>query len=157
MVELMLEHGANRNKKDGSGNTALAYAATRGHLGVAVLLLKIGADSNVENRQGMTPLMLAASEDRLDVTRFLLQHKAKTDISDFTGRTAMMLAQRTGKPAAIRVVQEAGVKEQSLLIMRPTFLPIYREIKTPEPENVDGGNMSPAVLLAPHLLHAVAR
>ena len=59
----------------------------------------------------MTPLMLAATEGRIDVLHLLLERKAVTDLRDYTGRTALMWARRTGKRTAIRILEDAGIRE----------------------------------------------
>eukprot|EP00198_Chlamydomonas_reinhardtii_P006977 XP_001696313.1 predicted protein [Chlamydomonas reinhardtii] len=59
VVRYLLERGADVNAIDLGDNTALHWAAMRGHVEVVRCLLGAGADRAAANAQGRTPLDLA--------------------------------------------------------------------------------------------------
>lgn len=54
MVNMLLAAGADINKQDMFGNTALIRAATKGRTGIMNFLIKKGADESITNNQGAT-------------------------------------------------------------------------------------------------------
>jgi len=60
------------NSQDGTGNTALHLATTKGKTNVVHLLLENGADPNIYNNEGETPLLLAFRSSSL-IASILLQ------------------------------------------------------------------------------------
>ena len=96
MVGILLEAGADPDKKDGhpstrqygysGGWTALSVAAEKGHGDIVRMLLEAGADPGVENEEGETALALAAREGHGVVVRLLEEaganDKKKSDRGD---------------------------------------------------------------------------
>ena len=68
-VELLLQHGAAINGRNGDGNTALHLAAFLGRAETAELLIKNGADANRKNGDGATPIDILAVP--WEMTQFL--------------------------------------------------------------------------------------
>ncbi|MBP1635011.1 MAG: uncharacterized protein H6Q10_1585 [Acidobacteria bacterium] len=60
-VELLVKHGADVNARDGSGRTALHWAADDQRLDMVVLLVSKGADVNALDAQRHTPMYYADS------------------------------------------------------------------------------------------------
>jgi len=60
---------------DNRGNTALMWAATRGHPNVVTLLLSKGADPGIKNTSGLSALDMAEKKNRLEVIEALTSHK----------------------------------------------------------------------------------
>jgi ankyrin repeat protein len=60
VVEILLKAGAEVDKQDNGGRTALDYAAPRGDGGVVDILLKAGADTGKRNANGETTLEVAS-------------------------------------------------------------------------------------------------
>ena len=58
-LQLMLEHGADPNSRDLTGNTALIYAAARADLPMVQLLLRSGARVDIRDRDGLAALDIA--------------------------------------------------------------------------------------------------
>jgi len=59
IVKAMIAAGADVNKKDTWGGTALFDAAMAGHSKVVKMLLKAGAKTDIERREGGTPAAIA--------------------------------------------------------------------------------------------------
>ena len=66
-----LEKGAAVNTQNRTGETALMYAAWRGHSNIVQLLLENRADVTLKNRQGDTALGLAESKGYLEIVQIL--------------------------------------------------------------------------------------
>jgi len=60
LIELLLRRGAEIDKQNGKGGTALMGAAQEGHERAVELLLQRGAEVNKQNSDGCTALMFAA-------------------------------------------------------------------------------------------------
>ena len=69
MVKLLIRHGAEIDKQDGIGGTALMGATYYGHERVVDLLLRHGAEINLRDSLGCTALMLAADKRRRQTPR----------------------------------------------------------------------------------------
>jgi ankyrin repeat protein len=65
VARLLINAGADINRKCEHGRTALHLAAAWGHLKVVQLLIENGADPTIRDDEGMTPLMIAASSKRV--------------------------------------------------------------------------------------------
>lgn len=68
-AELLLQHRADINGRNGDGNTALHLAVFLGHAETAELLIKNGADINTKNGDGAAPVDLLGVP--WEMTRFL--------------------------------------------------------------------------------------
>jgi len=88
MAKLLIDHRADVNAADGTGLTALHYAAQNNEPDLIDLLVKAGAKVDPANREGLTPLMTAAREGYPESVSHLLEAGAKKDRLDFTGRSA---------------------------------------------------------------------
>lgn len=65
VARLLINAGAEINRKCEHGRTALQMAAAWGHLDVVQLLIEHGADPTIRDDQGMTPSMIAARSTRV--------------------------------------------------------------------------------------------
>lgn len=77
LTKLLVEHGADINKKDVE-SSALDCAAALGHIEIVVYLVNKGADVNIKNKNGNTPLHSAIMFNRNRVVKYLLSKKALT-------------------------------------------------------------------------------
>ncbi|EOD22128.1 hypothetical protein EMIHUDRAFT_65118, partial [Emiliania huxleyi CCMP1516] len=59
VVNMLIEHGADRNMQIETGETPLIASVLRGHLGVFNVLMRAGVDVNLADEEGWTPLMYA--------------------------------------------------------------------------------------------------
>jgi len=73
MIALLVEKGANINKKDADGMTALMYAAMNGHKNAVKTLLQLGARRDDVDQSGMTALMYAIEYNHADIATLLRQ------------------------------------------------------------------------------------
>ena len=116
IVKLLLEHGANPNIQESSGQTALTYAASFGFDRIAELCLKHNASVDIQDESGATPLMFAASIDKEGVDdvswealgktiEILLRNGASIDIENKKGQTAVLVAEQVGNVRFIRILQ----------------------------------------------------
>ena len=71
LTRRLLEKGAGVNTQNRTGETALMYAAWRGHSDIVQLLLENRADVTLKNRQGDTALGLAESKEHLGIVQML--------------------------------------------------------------------------------------
>ena len=79
LVKLLLERGANKESRNGWGDTPLTNAAARGHLPIVTLLHSHGASIHNTNIWGGTPLSDAARNHHYDVCSYLI--RAGVDIN----------------------------------------------------------------------------
>lgn len=81
IVKLLVEHGADVNKAQANGESALADAVNQGNVPLTKYLLEHGANPNIKQAFG-TPLALA---DGIETMRLLLEHGADPNIADSDG------------------------------------------------------------------------
>lgn len=70
-VEAALQAGSDANQRGGDGETALHWAADRGHPPVLALLLQQGADVNAADNDGLVPLHYAALAEQQEAAEML--------------------------------------------------------------------------------------
>ena len=72
VMEYLLDHGADINAKTPLGKeSALFWAAARGHVEAVELLLSRDADTKMKNTNGQTVLEVAKETNRVDIVRLL--------------------------------------------------------------------------------------
>jgi ankyrin repeat protein len=82
LVTQLLREGANIEARDGSDRqTALVFAANRGHLPVVRFLIENRADKNATDDRGWTALSESSYHGRIDVVEYMLSSGASTIIS----------------------------------------------------------------------------
>ena len=117
VVQLLLDNGADLNKRDNygitplnrAGATPLHWAAEEGHKDVVKLLIVRGADPN----QGVgevewTPLQKAAYHRHKGVAQILIDGGASTNIADKYGRTPLHWAAAFGQRDLVEILLDAG-------------------------------------------------
>lgn len=108
MAEQFISLGAEINKQDSTGTTALMVASQGGHKSVVQLLLKWSADINLGNNTGQTALMFASSEGYVEIVELFLNgtQEVLIDKSDKNGMTALMLAVFHGHVEVVRLLRQ---------------------------------------------------
>ena len=107
-LRALLRDGADVDRPQGDGATALHWAAYRDDLETVRLLLASGAAVDPANALGVTPLWLAANNGGAAVAEALLAAGADPDRALPAGETPLMTAARTGDPAAVRALLGRG-------------------------------------------------
>ena len=70
-VKILLNRGAQVNKRDNRGWTALTISAQRGHLGVVELLLAAGANRHLQAKDGKTAYAVARQSKHDAISKLL--------------------------------------------------------------------------------------
>ena len=107
-VRLLLEGGADVDKADLYGNTALMNAAVAGHADVVSQLLGQGATADLEGSGGQTALMKAAKANMGECVTALVNGDASLDNGDANGNTALMLAASNGHAQLVKQLLGSG-------------------------------------------------
>ena len=77
-MQLLIDQGANVNHENHLGNTALIWAALKGHKDVMQLLIDQGANIQHANNDGNTALLYATYNGSEDVAKLLRSNAATT-------------------------------------------------------------------------------
>lgn len=108
VAEVLIQaKGINVNFLNSADESALMYAALKGHLAVAKLLISKDADVN---KTGWTPLHYAATNGHVDVIQLLLDNHAFVDAASPNGSTPLMLAAQYGTPQAVKLLLDEGAE-----------------------------------------------
>lgn len=95
-VSMLIEAGADPNRKAKSGTTAVASAALSGNWDVVELLVKKGANPNVRTVEGIyggwTPLMLAIATGETETAKFLMDNGADLSMKAPNGQGPLEIA-----------------------------------------------------------------
>ena len=110
VFKLLLEKGADVQKKNKYGNMPIHFAAMYGKTDMINCLLEKGADIHSQGAFGDTPLHRAAFNDRLDIVQLLLEKGARVNETNNIGHTALHEAAGQGHPAVARILIENGAK-----------------------------------------------
>lgn len=109
----LIRGGADINRINKGGWTALTYACYVGHDNIVNMLLDdANADVNAQGLDGTTPLMWAAACGNESVTYFLLQKGCDLEIRDTAGRTALMHAVTKGHQVSAAAAQPSRPDRQ---------------------------------------------
>jgi ankyrin repeat protein len=114
IARLLLESGADVERRGSPGPNALYMASSHGHAEFVRLLLDRGVDSNVAcddwdkegNAADFTPLLVASQNDMLEVARLLLEQGADSNYQDDSGQSALHLASRHPSSDLARLLLE---------------------------------------------------
>ena len=109
MVANLLKAGADVNRQDNWGNTALMFASEHGYTNLVGHLLASGADVNQPNRFGRTPLYFATYMIKnLEMVEVLIEAGADVNHQTQFGVTALISAISMGNLEMVEVLIEAG-------------------------------------------------
>ncbi len=76
IADLLVERGADVNRRTDTHDTPLIWVAFYGHVPIAKFLLQHGADVNAVDQFGQTPLNMAERKHHEDMISFLTSHGA---------------------------------------------------------------------------------
>lgn len=95
---------------DGSGNTALHFAAEWGLQDAVTALITKGAKTEAKNANGETPLFSAAKNDEPEILQVLVNNGCKVTARDNLGSTALHIAVRWGNPKSVARLVNIGAE-----------------------------------------------
>ena len=75
VVQLLVEHGADPNRRGYEGSTALHRASKSGQFEIVRLLIEHGANEEVKDDEGRTPMDVASGEQREEIIKLLLENR----------------------------------------------------------------------------------
>lgn len=107
-VFTMLERGADVNKKNGAGNTALHEATQYDRYEIVRILLEAGADLDIKDNAGNTPLHKAALKGGIDIAHLLIESGADLSSEDSFGNTPLHKAVSKGHVKVAQLLIESG-------------------------------------------------
>lgn len=145
ILNLLLQHGARVDVRDGDGKTALHYAVVdimseaggfRAHPEIVSLLLEKGADVNAMDESGVTALMETALiwKGTLDLPRLLIAKGAVVNLNGLDGTTVLMLAADKGRMDLAKLLLESGALIHAKDKLNRTAM--MRAVEAGEPEMV---------------------
>jgi serine/threonine protein kinase len=110
IIRALMNRGADVNKQDYAGQTALHYAAMNGRKDETEFLLNEYPQVNVhaEDSTGQTPLHCAAANGSVAIIKELLGGGAKIGATDFDGLTPLHHAARRGNLDAVKLLLRRG-------------------------------------------------
>eukprot|EP00057_Strongylocentrotus_purpuratus_P008956 XP_011663430.1 PREDICTED: uncharacterized protein LOC105437936 [Strongylocentrotus purpuratus] len=103
VTRYLISQGAQMNKGNNDGRTALHIASHKGHLDVTKYLISRGAEVNKEDNNGRPPLHGAAQNGHLDVTEYLISQKAEVNGGDLPRTSRMRSSSSPDEPPYCRV------------------------------------------------------
>lgn len=102
MITILLDAGANINKKTIYGSSPLCLACFNGHLAITRELVRRGADIHYQDTAGYTPLHYAVTNGNLSIVNLLLEKGARFDSS------VMLSAIKANKASMIKYLHKRG-------------------------------------------------
>ncbi|RMB94176.1 hypothetical protein DUI87_28982 [Hirundo rustica rustica] len=109
-IQLLCDHGAAVNSKDGDGRTPLVLATQMCRPAVCQLLIDRGADVNARDKQSRTALMLGCEYGCKDAVEVLLRNGADVALTDGLGHDCAYYA-RIGDNIDILALIKAAVED----------------------------------------------
>ncbi len=110
MVKLLIDAGANVNKRDESGGSLVMAATMKPE--IMKLLIDAHADVTVPNNYKVDALAEAAEQGQNEVVKMLLAAGAKVNHRDPTGGTALSIAVYRGYKEVVQTLIDAGADVQ---------------------------------------------
>jgi ankyrin repeat protein len=113
VVRYLVQKKADKEARNGTGQTALLAAAQTGQADVADFLIASGADPNAEADHGVRPLHRAAAAGHEEVVRVLLKGRADPlAIDGFLMESAVHHAAREGHADVVRALMGSVARPQ---------------------------------------------
>lgn len=135
-VQRLIKKGANINKKDHQGYTALNYAMMDDNIEIFNYLIENKINLNSKNHQGLSPLALAIVSKKLEFVKILVSNGADLE-NCAKGSSALHLACMDGDLEMIELLLKAGASPDRcnpsgvspLALARIRSAPNYQAIK----------------------------
>lgn len=113
IISLLIERGAHVESRDGSGMSALHFAARNGAIEVINLLLDAKADVNVRSNLGQTPLHMASINGKTEAVSLLLMRGSGVNETDKEGWTALHNAAYNGHESTVETLLQNGASVEA--------------------------------------------
>jgi len=110
VVDLLLRKGADVNKKNNNGQTALHFTASKANLDTAKKLVAAGASARVKDKRQQLSLHRAAAVGSVPMMKLLLENKSPVNATDVDGMTALHHAVCEGHGDAALVLLKTGAE-----------------------------------------------
>ncbi|KAK9965917.1 hypothetical protein ABG768_004981 [Culter alburnus] len=109
VVQILVHHGADVNRKNNSGKDSLMLACFHGHLDVVKFLRSCGASWTSRDRSGCCALHWAAVGGHLPILQYLIQDGCEADVQDSDLWTPLMIVSlMSGDTAVAALLISAG-------------------------------------------------
>ena len=116
LVQYLIDEGADVNRRNSIGESALYVAGIAGHKDIVRLLLNNGADPNVMTMTG--PLLYQlAFQNNIELTEILLEQGANVNIKGGEYPVPISLAIRDGNKEVLKLLLEKGAKVSSTSVL----------------------------------------
>jgi ankyrin repeat protein len=132
---LLIERGCPLETADMYGQTPLMYAAYTGNYEVAERLIRHGADLEKNCKpegDGCTPLMFAAGAGDAKMVRLMLRYGARINARSYRGKTSLCYALERDRPEVVKVLLEAGAKQEEINAEKEDALTVAQQLKRPQ-------------------------
>ncbi len=107
-VKLLLENGAQANKRNRQGNSAFMFAVQNGHFDIMQLLIEKGADINERNLLGYTPLLYALDHHFTEIVKFLIENGADVNAVTKNDMTPIKIVKKEKDSVLVVYLVEHG-------------------------------------------------
>jgi len=129
----LIEHGANPNIQNYTGETALHLACLNGNLPMVSFLTENGALVNCKTMDGCTPLHFAVTEGHQEVISYLLAHGAFVNAQDEEGDSVLHYAVRSysdhkSAPQIVQLLLKSGADVDVLNDDEESSMELARQI-----------------------------
>ena len=174
MVQILLDFGADINKQNSLGNTALYLAAENDNLVlVEFLVTEKGAQIDGDepgdkpgDKPGVTPIMIAAIKGHTEIVRFLMQADASLKNRDENDHTILHLAAMNNRHEVLAVLADKNEELVAKLAKMPnnmentalhlaaqaghleTVRELLKEVYKPDVDNKNWDEQTPSHLAA---------
>ena len=108
MVEVLIQHGADVNKKGMNKETAIFSAVREGQVAIIKYLLTHKADVNHQNAKGESVLFIAIDEQDLSLVKVLLSHGAHANLQSVKDLTPLDCAIQRGELDIVKELLTQG-------------------------------------------------
>ncbi len=105
---LLIQAGADVDKTDNKGATAMMMASRNDHAAIVEALLQAGADIDKAVNNGDTALIEASDRGHAAIVETLIQAGADIDKAEINGATALVMAILNGHAAIVETLLQAG-------------------------------------------------
>eukprot|EP00357_Protocruzia_adherens_P026946 CAMPEP_0115040618 /NCGR_PEP_ID=MMETSP0216-20121206/44938_1 /TAXON_ID=223996 /ORGANISM="Protocruzia adherens, Strain Boccale" /LENGTH=639 /DNA_ID=CAMNT_0002421897 /DNA_START=94 /DNA_END=2014 /DNA_ORIENTATION=+ len=108
VLKTVLDCGADVDKVDSNGWTALHHAAFNGEIGTVSMLLDQNAETSPYSNKRQTPLHLAALANHPEIIKILLQNAANVEALSGEKSTPLLYASKKGNVEALECLLTSG-------------------------------------------------